>query len=91
MTGRSLLDTGALVAAVLADPDALAALGAGLTPYLVQREELLTSQEAAEVLRCSPQRLRRLVFEERLSPLRDGRRLLFSRAELDRYLRGEAR
>ena len=39
---------------------------------------------------ASRQRLYDLVSTGRLEPMRDGRRLLFARAELDRYLQGAA-
>jgi excisionase family DNA binding protein len=42
--------------------------------------------EAAAHLRCGRQRIYDLVSQERLVPGRDGRRLLFRRSELDRYL-----
>lgn len=51
----------------------------------------LNVDEAAEFLRCRPQRIYDLVSEGRLAvPLRDGKRLLFTRDELERYLRAGA-
>jgi len=49
-------------------------------------DPLLTVEEAADYLRCSRQRLYDLVSAARLKPGRDGKRLLFRRSVLDRYL-----
>jgi len=46
----------------------------------------LDVDEAADYLRCSRQRLYDLVSAARLKPGRDGKRLLFRRSVLDRYL-----
>lgn len=46
----------------------------------------LTTKEAAEYLRTSTGRIHNLVSAGRLHPSRDGRRLLFNRHRLDRYL-----
>ena len=46
----------------------------------------MTVDEAADYLRCKPQRIYDLVHVDQLVPLRDGRRLLFRRRELDGYL-----
>ena len=43
-------------------------------------------REAAEHLHCKPQRIYALVHQRRLSPRRDGARLLFRRSELDAWL-----
>lgn len=48
----------------------------------------LTTDEAAEYLRCGRQRVFDLVHAGTLEPARDGRRLLFRRDALDRYLMG---
>ena len=50
--------------------------------------ELLTVDEAAELLRCRRQRLYDLTSQGRLPCLRDGSRLLFRRADLLAYLEG---
>jgi excisionase family DNA binding protein len=42
--------------------------------------------EAAAHLHCKPQRIYALVHQRRLSPRRDGARLLFRRSELDAWL-----
>ena len=42
--------------------------------------------EAAEYLRCKPKRIYDLVSQRRITPARDGSRLLFDRGDLDRYL-----
>lgn len=88
---RSLLDTDALVAAVIADPDALDALAAALAPRLRtgQVEEFLTTDEAADLLRCQPQRIRRLHHEGRLRGVKDGGRLLIPRSAIDTHLSEE--
>ena len=75
---------------MIEDSSSLDALAAALDPRLNRHDEYLDSAEAAELLRCTPQRVRRLVHERRLPVLKDGRRLLFSRAALDAYLRREA-
>jgi excisionase family DNA binding protein len=46
-------------------------------------------REAADYLACKPQRIYDLVSQGRLPHRRDGRRVLFRRADLDRYLGGE--
>jgi excisionase family DNA binding protein len=48
--------------------------------------EYLTVVEAAEVLRCSRQRVYDLVSSRRLTKYRDGSRVLVRRADLDEYL-----
>lgn len=48
----------------------------------------LTTEEAADYLRASRQRVFDLVHGGRLSPARDGRRLLLRRDDLDDYLAG---
>lgn len=51
---------------------------------------LLTVDEAAAYLRCSKQAVYDRVHQGALKPLRDGKRLLFSRAAVDAYLEGRA-
>jgi excisionase family DNA binding protein len=51
----------------------------------------LSVTEAAEYLRCSPQRIYDLLSSRRLSKLKDGSRVLLLRAELDEHIQGVAR
>jgi excisionase family DNA binding protein len=55
---------------------------------LLEPDSWLTVQEAAEYMRCAPQRIYDLVRAGKLLPCRDGRKLLFRRSDLDRYLEG---
>jgi len=55
-----------------------------ISPYL-------TVDEAAKYFRCERQRVYDLVHAGDLEPRRDGRRLLFTREQLDSYLAGGAR
>jgi excisionase family DNA binding protein len=48
----------------------------------------LNAEDAARYLACSRDRLYDLVQLQKLEPRRDGRRLLFRRADLDAYLEG---
>lgn len=48
-----------------------------------------TVDEAAEYLRCKPQRIYNLVFEEAFPIAKDGKRTLIHQAVLDAYLAGE--
>jgi excisionase family DNA binding protein len=50
----------------------------------------LSTSDAATYLRCSPDRIHDLVARRALTPRRDGRRLLFRRADLDGYLEADA-
>lgn len=50
-------------------------------------EELLKVPEAAAYLRCSPQRIYDLRSQKLIKPTLDGKRTLYRRNELDRYLR----
>jgi excisionase family DNA binding protein len=50
----------------------------------------LTVAEAAEYLRCKPQRVYDLLSARRLTRHKDGRRVLVARAELDDYVDGTA-
>ncbi|OAI39917.1 hypothetical protein AYO39_02245 [Actinobacteria bacterium SCGC AG-212-D09] len=73
------------------DGDALDALAERLAPKLAQRHESspwLSAEEAARHAACSRDRLYDLVQLGKLAPGRDGRRLVFRRADLDRYLEG---
>lgn len=75
--------------AELTDED-LRALAERLRPHLsVEPSEpaaWLNAEDAARHLGCSRDRIYDLVQLGRLQPRRDGRRLLFKRAELDGYL-----
>lgn len=53
------------------------------TPYL-------TVESAAEYIAAKPQRIYDLVNDGRLTPRRDGRRLLFRREDLDAHLEAAA-
>ena len=53
-------------------------------------EPWLDVQEAADYLRCKPQRIYDLVSQGRLMNRKDGRRLLFRRSDLDAYLEESA-
>ena len=50
----------------------------------------LSTEPAADYLAAKPGRLHDLVQLGRLTPRRDGRRLLFHRGELDAYLESSA-
>ena len=72
----------------IARQEAEAVLAAQLTeqscsPYL-------TIREAAEVLRCSRQRIDDLLSRRRLTRFKDGRRTLLLRTEIEAYLRDRA-
>jgi len=51
--------------------------------------EYLTPAEAADLLRCSRQRVYDLLSARRLRRYKDGARVLVSRAEIDAYLAGD--
>ena len=53
-----------------------------ITPYM-------DVDQAAAYIAAKPQRLYDLVSEQKIEPQRDGRRLLFHRDALDRYLAGK--
>jgi len=74
----------------------LAARVAALEERLVtsttdQQNQYLTILEAAEVLRCSRQRVDDLLSQRRLSRYKDGSRTLISRAEIEEHLRKRSR
>lgn len=85
-----------LAAALLQDltADDLRELAHELAPYLAEisgttgrdRDPWLTADQAAAHLGCKRDRIYDLVQIGRLTPRRDGRRVLFKRADLDRYL-----
>lgn len=52
------------------------------------REQLLTVDEAAELMRVNPRTVRRWVRAGRLDCLRAGNRILFDARSLVRWLRG---
>lgn len=87
--------TSPLAAALLADLDdqALGVLAERLAPLLAGRLQQgepsrpwLNAEQAAAHLACSRDRLYDLVQLGKLSPRRDGRRLLSARGDLDAYL-----
>lgn len=47
---------------------------------------VLTLKQASDYLNVSERTLRRQITEGKIAPVRIGRRLLFQRAELDRFL-----
>ena len=51
-----------------------------------KRGHYMTIPEAAELLRCSRQRVDDLLSQRRLTRYKDGRRTLVSRAEIERHL-----
>lgn len=51
------------------------------------RSPYVTASEAADLLRTSPRRIYRLVYEGRLEGVKDGSRLLIVRVSIDRHLR----
>ena len=51
----------------------------------------LSTEQAAEYLAAKPARVHDLVALGRLTPRRDGRRLLFRRVDLDEYLEASVR
>jgi excisionase family DNA binding protein len=81
-----------LIDVLLAELDdaALDVLAERLAPRLAARSlgqsPWLNAVDAARYLACSRDRLYDLVGVGKLKPRRDGRRLLFSRTDLDAYL-----
>lgn len=55
------------------------------------RSPYLTITEAAEYLRTGRQRIDNLLSENVLTRVKEGKRTLIARAELEAYLRGETR
>lgn len=77
------------------DEDDLDHLAEQLAPFLKDRlvvptPDLLDSESAARYLSCGRDRIHDLVGVGKLTPLRDGRRLLFRREDLQAYLSIEA-
>lgn len=74
------------------DDQALDRLAELLAPRLAARQPAasgwLDAKGAAEHLSCSVDRIHDLVQLGKLSPARDGRRLLFKVEDLDRYVAG---
>jgi excisionase family DNA binding protein len=72
------------------DAHALAELAAALAPYLrvdgANESRYLTTAEAAEFLRCKPQRIHDLLSARRLTRLKEGRRTLVVREEVEALL-----
>jgi excisionase family DNA binding protein len=71
------------------DPCALGELAGALAPYLRVADTespYLTTREAAEFLRCKPQRIHDLLSARRLTRIKEGRRTLVLRAELEGLL-----
>lgn len=54
-----------------------------------QRSPYVSIPEAAELLRCRRQRVDDLLSQRRLTRVKEGRRTLVLRAEVEAYLRGE--
>jgi excisionase family DNA binding protein len=65
----------------------LAAQIARLLPELVSTSPWLTAAEAATYLRCPVSRVRKLTMTRELPHEHDGRRVLYHRDALDRYVR----
>jgi excisionase family DNA binding protein len=61
----------------------IASLQSGSSP---EQDPWLNAKQAASYLGCTPDRIYDLSQLCRLQPRRDGRRLLFRRSDLDRYL-----
>lgn len=54
-------------------------------PFSTERQ-LLTVEDAAEVLNCSEGTVRNRIRDGRITSKRDGRRVVIERAELERYI-----
>jgi excisionase family DNA binding protein len=73
------------------DLDAIAErVAARVAPPAPERTPWLDTAGAAEYLAAKPGRIHDLVALRRLTPRRDGRRLLFRRSDLDAYLEASA-
>jgi len=62
----------------------------GVDRSAAERSPYLTVLEAAALMRASRGRIYDLLSQRRLTKYRDGTRVLLSRAEIERYLAGEA-
>ena len=76
------IDAEDLVAAMLANPQALAMLRDALAPQAPAPGPYMTSAEAAAYLRCSRKRIHDLTSAGQLTAHHEGRRLLLLRAEV---------
>ncbi|HWK28076.1 MAG TPA: helix-turn-helix domain-containing protein [Solirubrobacter sp.] len=81
-------------------PDFARAVAEQLADVLIERgivggdattSPYLTTDEAADYLRCKPQRIHDLTSQGRLRVCKDGSRSLFRREDLDLYLSAERR
>jgi excisionase family DNA binding protein len=68
--------------------DEIARRAAQLLPASAPSSPWLDAEGAAEHLACTRERIYDLVQLKKLTPRRDGRRLLLHRADLDAYLEG---
>ena len=66
-----------------------AEVAAGRIADAASRSPYLSIPEAAELLRCKRQRVDDLLCQRRLTRVKEGRRTLILRAEVEAYLRGE--
>jgi excisionase family DNA binding protein len=86
------LPTAAILAALADSPELLneiaALVAARLEPTTNTRQlsDWLTTEEAADYLRCKTRRIYDLTSQGRLTAVKDGSRNLYERAELDRHL-----
>lgn len=86
------LPTAAILAALADSPELLneiaALVAARLEPKKNTRQlsDWLTTEEAADYLRCKTRRIYDLTSQGRLTAVKDGSRNLYERAELDRHL-----
>ena len=63
----------------------------GTPGSFLKRENLMSAKEAALYLFCKQNRIHNLVSLGKLEPTgRDGRRLLFSKADLDSYIQSNS-
>ena len=88
----------AILSMVVDDEEAVRELAIVLAPVLLPmiattpEDPWLTTAEAAEHLRCKPQRVHNLKYQRRLTPDGyEGDRPLYRRSTLDAYLTGLAR
>ena len=77
---------------LLLDAAALVAISAALAQQQaggrVEPSALLSVAEAATLLRCKRQRIDDLLSQRRLTRVKEGRRTLIRRDEIERHLRG---